>query len=42
VDTAAALPAVTFTHVLRGKNRLADQLANEALDARAKADAGGR
>lgn len=39
---AEALPAVTFTHVLRGKNRLADQLANEALDARAKADAGGR
>lgn len=36
---AAALPAVTFTHVLRGKNRLADQLANEALDARAKTDA---
>lgn len=36
---AANLPAVTFTHVLRGKNRLADQLANEALDARAKTDA---
>ena len=34
---AAALPAVTFTHVLRGKNAQADRLANEALDERAKA-----
>lgn len=34
----AALPAVTFTHVLRSKNRLADQLANEALDARKRTD----
>jgi ribonuclease HI len=30
---AAALPDVTFTHVPRGKNALADALANEALDA---------
>lgn len=34
---AAALPAITFTHVLRGKNALADRLANEALDERARA-----
>jgi ribonuclease HI len=34
---AAALPAVTFTHVLRGKNALADRLANEALDEHARA-----
>jgi ribonuclease HI len=34
---AAALPAVTFTHVLRGKNAQADRLANEALDERARA-----
>lgn len=31
----AGLPAVSFTHVLRGKNAQADRLANEALDARA-------
>ena len=31
---AALLPAVSFTHVLRGKNAQADRLANEALDAR--------
>lgn len=30
----AALPGVTFTHVLRGKNAQADRLANEALDER--------
>lgn len=29
-----ALPTVTFTHVRRGLNALADQLANEALDER--------
>jgi ribonuclease HI len=34
---AEALPAVTFPHVLRGKNALADRLANEALDERARA-----
>jgi ribonuclease HI len=33
----AALPAVTFTHVLRGANTQADRLANEALDERARA-----
>ncbi len=32
----AELPNVTFTHVLRGKNALADRLANEALDAHAR------
>jgi len=32
---ARALPRVSFTHVPRGKNALADQLANEALDERA-------
>jgi ribonuclease HI len=32
---AAALPAVSFIHVPRGKNALADKLANEALDAHA-------
>lgn len=30
---AGALPAVTFTHVVRAENHLADALANEALDA---------
>ena len=34
---AAALPAVSFTHVLRGKNAQADKLANEALDEQARA-----
>lgn len=34
----ATLPAVSFHHVLRGKNALADRLANEALDERARAD----
>jgi probable phosphoglycerate mutase len=29
---ARRLPRVTFQHVLRGKNALADALANEALD----------
>jgi len=29
---AAALPQVTFTHVLRGRNAVADRLANEAID----------
>ncbi|MGH2517186.1 MAG: ribonuclease HI family protein [Ktedonobacterales bacterium] len=29
---AAALPAVSFTHVPRAQNALADKLANEALD----------
>lgn len=33
---ADALPAVTLTHVLRGKNKLADALANEALDEEAR------
>jgi ribonuclease HI len=33
---AKALPNVTFTHVLRGKNALADALANEALDEQAR------
>ena len=28
----AALPKVTFTHVLRGRNAAADRLANEAID----------
>lgn len=32
---AAALPAVSFIHVPRGKNTLADKLANQALDAHA-------
>jgi probable phosphoglycerate mutase len=32
---AAELPAISFTHVLRGKNAQADRLANEALDAQA-------
>ncbi len=32
----AELPRVTFTHVLRGRNALADRLANEALDERAR------
>lgn len=32
---AKRLPNVTFEHVLRAKNALADQLANEALDAEA-------
>jgi ribonuclease HI len=36
---AAALPAVTFTHVLRGKNARADRLANEALDEQAQSGA---
>jgi ribonuclease HI len=31
---AAALPTVSFSHVPRSKNALADKLANEALDAR--------
>ena len=35
---AATLPSVSFNHVLRGKNALADRLANEALDERARAD----
>ena len=30
---ASALPQVTFQHVMRGANALADRLANEALDA---------
>lgn len=34
---AAQLPLVTFTHVPRGKNALADKLANEALDEQEKA-----
>lgn len=34
----AALPSVSFTHVLRGKNALADRLANEALDERDRAE----
>lgn len=34
---ASALPSVTFTHVLRGKNTQADRLANEALDERTRA-----
>lgn len=33
---AEALPNVTFTHVPRGKNALADALANEALDEQAR------
>jgi ribonuclease HI len=33
---ASALPAITFTHVLRAKNAAADRLANEALDAHAR------
>ncbi|HKV85073.1 MAG TPA: ribonuclease HI family protein [Ktedonobacterales bacterium] len=32
----SALPAVSFTHVRRGFNTLADALANEALDEEAK------
>lgn len=32
-----ALPRVTFTHVRRAQNALADQLANEALDRRKRA-----
>ena len=37
---ACALPRVSFTHVLRGKNALADRLANEALDEQARAERG--
>lgn len=37
---AHTLPHVSFTHVLRGKNALADKLANEALDERARAERG--
>ena len=38
-----AIPDVTFTHVLRGKNALADALANEALDEQARREqSGGR
>lgn len=37
---ANALPSVTFTHVLRGKNALADALANEALDEQARRERG--
>lgn len=36
-ELASALPAVTFTHVLRAKNAVADRLANEALDDHARA-----
>jgi ribonuclease HI len=36
---AGRLPGVSFQHVLRGKNALADKLANEALDERARAGA---
>ncbi len=32
----AALPQVRFAHVMRGENKLADALANEALDERAR------
>lgn len=35
-ELARKLPKVTFKHVLRGQNALADALANEALDERAK------
>ncbi len=35
-QVAGTLPRVTFTHVLRGKNTLADALANEALDEQAR------
>lgn len=35
---AAKLPGVTFTHVRRGMNAVADQLANEALDERQRAN----
>ena len=35
---AAALPRVTFAHVRRGHNALADALANEALDAHARGE----
>jgi ribonuclease HI len=34
---AKRLPGVTFAHVPRGKNALADKLANEALDEQEKA-----
>ena len=34
---ASELPAVSFSHVLRGQNALADRLANEALDEHALA-----
>lgn len=37
---ARALPRVSFTHVLRGKNALADRLANEALDEQARSERG--
>lgn len=35
---ARALPRVSFAHVLRGKNALADKLANEALDERERGE----
>lgn len=35
-ELASALGNVTFAHVPRGQNALADQLANEALDAQAR------
>jgi ribonuclease HI len=35
---ALALPGVTFAHVRRAENHLADKLCNEALDAAAVAD----
>lgn len=38
----AALPSVTFAHVPRRQNALADQLANEALDAAAERARGQR
>lgn len=41
-ELARALPRVNFTHVLRGKNALADRLANEALDEQARAERGER
>lgn len=38
----AALPAVSFIHVPRGQNALADKLANQALDEHARADSSRR
>jgi len=38
---ARAIPAITYTHVRREHNELADRLVNEALDAEAGSDPSG-
>lgn len=39
-ELAGALPRISFAHVPRGKNALADKLANEALDERQRGEPG--